>query len=173
MSVAVLAAAPLSILYGEGRSVSEHFDRIHQVHALNSESTSSSSLKAVLARRGGTDLLRDEEAEFICSFSGGVLRDLITLARDAGETAYIDGTPWIYAEHVSSAVAQLGNSYLRGLSPAHLEILRRLAKERVFNPASSDGVELLVTGRVIEYSATDFRVHPALSVLLAESGLHG
>ena len=173
MSVAVLAAAPLSILYGEGRSVSEHFDRIHQVHALNSESTSSSSLKAVLARRGGTDLLRDEEAELVCSSSGGVLRDLITLARDAGETAYIEGSPWIYAEHVSSAVAQLGNSYLRGLSPAHLEILRRLAKERVFNPASSDGVELLVTGRVIEYSATDFRVHPALSVLLAESGLHG
>jgi len=173
MSVAVLAAAPLSILYGEGRSVSEHFDRIHQVHALNSESTSSSSLKAVLARRGGTELLRDEEAELVCSSSGGVLRDLITLARDAGETAYIEGSPWIYAEHVSSAVAQLGNSYLRGLSPAHLEILRRLAKERVFNPASSDGVELLVTGRVIEYSATDFRVHPALSVLLAESGLHG
>jgi hypothetical protein len=173
MGVAVLAAAPLSILYGEGRSVSEHFDRIHQVHALNSEPTCSGSLKSVLARRRGTDLLRDEEAEFICSFSGGVLRDLITLARDAGETAYIEGSPRIYTEHASSAVAQLGESYRRGLSPGHLDILRRLQKEQAFDPASSDGVELLVTGRVIEYSATDFRVHPALGVLIAEAGLHG
>jgi len=172
MGVAVLAAAPLSILYGEGRSVSEHFDRIHQIHALHSDPRSNGSLRSVLARRAGTDLLRDEEAEFICFFSGGVLRDLITLARDAGETAYIEGTPWIYAEHAKSAVAQLGESYRRGLSPGQLGILRRLDKERVFDPASSDGVEVLVTGRVIEYSATDFRVHPALGVLIAGTGVH-
>lgn len=172
MGVAVIAAAPLSILYGEGRSVSQHFDRIHQIHALGSDPTSG-SLKAVLARRGGADLLRDEEAEFICAFCGGVLRDLITLARDAGETAYIEGTPWIYAEHASSAVAQLGESYRRGLSPGHLDILRRLSNSQQFDPASNDGVELLVTGRVIEYSATDFGVHPALGVLIAEAGVHG
>jgi len=117
--------------------------------------------------------LHEEEAELICSFSGGVLRDLITLARDACETAYIEGTPWIYSAHASIAISQLGEGYRRGLSPGHLDILRRLEKERVFDPASSQGVELLVTGRVIEYSATDFRVHPALGSLIDQGGIDG
>jgi hypothetical protein len=169
LKVSVLAAAPLSTLYGEGRAISEHFDRIHQVRAVVPELTGRSVLKSVLSRRDNTGLLHDAEAELICSFSGGVLRDLLTLARDAGEIAYIEGTPYIYPEHVASAVAQLGEGYRRGLSPTHIEILRRLEKEHAFDPSSNDGVELLVTGRVIEYSATDFRVHPALAPLIAQN----
>jgi hypothetical protein len=41
-----------------------------------------------------------------------------------------------------------------------------LKKERSFDVAASPSIELLVTGRVLEYSATDFRVHPALESLL-------
>ena len=92
MRVAVLAAAPLSVLYGDGRSISEHFDRVHRIAALKSEPGNNSDLKSVLNHRGGTDLLGPNEAELICCSSGGVLRDLITLARDAGEAAYIDGS---------------------------------------------------------------------------------
>jgi hypothetical protein len=166
MRVAVLAAAPLSVLYGEGRSISEHFDRIHHMATLSSEPENNSYLKSVLSHRGGTDILGPDEAELICCASGGVLRDLITLARDAGEAAYIEGSDRILPEHANAVIKQLGESYRRGLGPERVKILRKLSKERFFDVTSSPNIELLVTGRVLEYSAGDFRVHPALGALI-------
>ena len=166
MRVGVMAAAPQSVLYGQGRSVSAHFDRVHQIRALSPDPEAGGYLKSVLARRGGTDLLGQDVVQLICRSSGGVLRDLITLARDAGEAAYIEGAEQILVEHANAAIQQMGESYLRGLGPEQIGILRRLIKERSFDVASSPNIELLVTGRVLEYSATDFRVHPALEPLL-------
>src|ERR1017187_5955869 len=166
MRVGVMAAAPQSVLYGQSRAVSAHFDRVHQIRALSTEPDKSGYLKSVITRRGGTDLLGKDVLQLICGSSGGVLRDLITLARDAGEAAYIEGAEEILLPHASAAIKQLGESYLRGLGPEQIAILRRLKKERSFDVASSPNVELLVTGRVLEYSATDFRVHPALEPLL-------
>lgn len=166
MRVAVLAAAPLSVLYGTGRPVSEHFDRVHHIATLSAEPDDNSYLKSVLSHRGGTDLLEPDEIELVCRASGGVLRDLIALARDAGETAYIGGSERVLSEHVETAIRQLGESYLRGLGPVQFGILRRLATERYFDAGSPPSVEMLVTRRVLEYSATDFRVHPALEPLI-------
>jgi hypothetical protein len=166
MRVGVMAAAPQSVLYGQGRAVSAHFDRVHQIRALSPDPEAGGYLKSVITQRGGADLLGQDEVEAICDSSGGVLRDLITLARDAGEAAYIEGAGEIQLLHVIAAIKQLGESYLRGLGPEQIGILRRLIKERSFDVASSPNVELLVTGRVLEYSATDFRVHPALEPLL-------
>jgi hypothetical protein len=166
MRVGVIAAAPQSVLYGQGRAVSAHFDRVHQIRALTSEPEDSEYLKSVITQRGGTALLGPDGVELICEGSGGVLRDLITLARDAGEAAYIEGAEEIQLLHVNAAIKQLGESYVRGLGPEQIGILWRLKNERSFDVASSPNVELLVTGRVLEYSATDFRVHPALEMVL-------
>jgi hypothetical protein len=166
MRVAVLAAAPLSVLYGAGRSISEHFDRIHHIHTLGSTPESADQLKSVLNQRGGGGLLGADEAALICSSSGGVLRDLVTLARDAGEAAYIEGSEKILSRHAKAAVKQMGESYLRGLGPEQLRMLRRVDQERFFDASSRPSIELLVTGRVLEYSASDFRVHPALRPLI-------
>jgi hypothetical protein len=76
MRVAVLAAAPLSVLYGEGRSISEHFDRVHHITTLSSEPENNGYLKSVLSRRGGTDLLGPDEVELVCNSSGGVREEL-------------------------------------------------------------------------------------------------
>jgi hypothetical protein len=168
MRVGVIAAAPQSVLYGQGRAVSAHFDRVHQIRALRPDSKAGDYLKSVLAHRGGTDLLGQDVVDLICESSGGVLRDLITLARDAGEAAYIEGAGEIQFQHAVAAIQQLGESYLRGLGPEQIGILWRLKKERSFDVAASPNIELLVTGRVLEYSATDFRVHPALDLLLPE-----
>jgi hypothetical protein len=175
-----MAAAPQSVLYGQGRAVSAHFDRVHQIRALRPEleigvlakigflAPEDSHLKSVLTQRGGTELLGQDVVELICGSSGGVLRDLITLARDAGEAAYIEGAEQILVPHANAAIKQLGEAYLRGLGPEQIGILWRLKKERSFDVAASPNIELLVTGRVLEYSATDFRVHPALEPLLPE-----
>jgi hypothetical protein len=173
MRVAVLASAPLSVLYGEGRSVSEHFDRVHRIPTLRPEAENGRYLKSVLTHRGGAELLGPDEVELICNASGGVLRDLITVARDAGEAAYIEGSEGINSAHAHSAIKQLGESYLRGLGPEQRKILRLLTKERSYDIASGPNIELLVTGRVLEYSATDFRVHPALWPLISKAEANG
>ena len=111
-------------------------------------------------------MLRKKEEASICTASGGVLRDLISLARDAGEEAYVSGSNWIEMPHVKRVVDQLGNSYLRGLGPAHIKALLMLDKTKSFDVNLPVNLELLATRRVLEYSATDFRVHPALLPLV-------
>lgn len=170
LGVAVIAVAPQSVLYGDGRSISEHFERVHHMPLLNPEQGNNAKLKGVLAHRGGTaDLLGPAESDLICAASGGVLRDLIALARDAGEAAYIAGSDNILPEHTNTAIKQLGQSYLRGLGPEQLKTLRRLHKEGSCDVASPSSFELLATGRVLEYSPTDFKVHPALWPLVPTS----
>lgn len=165
MGVSVLAAAPLSVLYGTGRSISEHFDRVHHMPTLRADA----DLRSVLTHRGASELLGPDDVELVCAGSGGVLRDVVALARDAGEAAYVDGGDRILPDHVKAAIKQLGEAYLRGLGPEQIRVLRRLSKDQSFDVASDANIELMVTRRVLEYSAIDFRIHPALKPLLPKS----
>jgi hypothetical protein len=168
LGVGVIATAPQSLLYGEGRAIAAHFDRTHQIRALSPD-PESNDLKTVLVHRGGTELMDEESADLLCRASGGVLRDLITLARDAGEEAYVEGDTRVQAPHARVAIRQMGESYLRGLGPEQIAILRRLTEFGSFDVASSPSIELLAMGRVLEYSAREFRVHPTLLPLLPAS----
>jgi hypothetical protein len=120
------------------------------------------SLRSVLDKRRGSELLTLQEADAICHFSGGVLRDLISLARDAAEEAYVSDHDSITAGDVEKVVHQLGTGYLRGLGPDAVSTLLKLEGAKSFNVNEPANVELLLTRRVLEYSSTDFRVHPAL-----------
>jgi hypothetical protein len=168
LRVSVLATAPISVLYGVGvgHSVSDHFDRVHHMPVV-AMSREHGFLQSVLRKRGGYDLLTDDTAELICEFSGGVLRDLISLARDAAEEAYISGHDSITPEDVEKVIRQLGTAYLRGLGPESIKILNKLEKLKSFQVDQAANVQLLVTRRVLEYSSTDFRVHPALLYVLS------
>jgi hypothetical protein len=169
LPVSVLMTAPISVLYGAGRSISDYFDKVHHLAAIMTpDPKHEASLHSLLQRRGRSVLLDSHLASHIVFASGGVLRDLITLARDAGEEAYISGHEMIRPDDVEKADRQLGIAYRRGLGPSHLKILNELATNGSFNPSTPKGVELLLTRRVLEYAEADFRVHPALSPLLKE-----
>lgn len=161
LKVSVLATAPLAILY-EGREIAEHFDRIHHLAAISTEGQNQTQLESVLLKRGGDLLLNKEQMAQLCLGSGGVLRDLITLARDAAEEAYIAGANRVEAKQIESAIDQLGTSYLRGLGARQRTRLRMMNKTMSFDVTQHVNVQLLATRRVLEYSATDFGVHPAL-----------
>jgi hypothetical protein len=161
LKISVLATAPISILYGVGSSVAEHFDRVQHLAVVPAD-PGDGFLQSVIERRGGYELLAREHADAVCHYSGGVLRDLISLARDAAEEAYVSGHGSIESPDVEKAVQQLGTSYLRGVGPEALKTLAHLDRSRSFPVNLPANVELLVTRRVLEYSSTDFRVHPAL-----------
>jgi hypothetical protein len=168
LCVSVLVTGPISVLYGVGRSISDYFDKVHHLAVIATDPEHLVPLHSLLQKRGSTALLDPDLASQICVASGGVLRDLISLARDAGEEAYIAEHDMIQNDNVERAIVQLGTAYRRGLGRAQVKALTELAAKGDFNPNSPVGVELLVTRRVLEYSATDFRVHPALVPLLVE-----
>lgn len=169
LRVGVLSTAPISVLYGVGKQVADYFDRVHHIAPLVS-SAGEDQLKNVIEKRQGTELLETAATTLICNASGGVLRDLITMARDAGEGAYIAGSDHIRVVHAEATIKQLGTSYLRGLGPKEIVALRQLHKTKSFDLSSSLNVQLLVTRRVLEYSSTEFRVHPALLPLVLGEG---
>jgi hypothetical protein len=169
LRIGVLSTAPISVLYGVGKQVSDHFDRVHHIAPLVS-SPKDDHLQSVIERRQGAQLLEPESTALICKASGGVLRDLITMARDAGEEAYIAGSDRIGKLHAEATVKQLGTSYLRGLGTYELHALRQLHKTKSFDLRSPINVQLLVTRRVLEDTSRAFRVHPALlPLVLAEA----
>jgi hypothetical protein len=161
LKVSVLATAPISILYGIGRSVSEQFDRVQHLPALLTD-PDDAFLLSVLKKRGALKLMAEQEARTLCIFSGGVLRDLISLTRDAAEEAYVSGHDSIMSTDAEKVVRQLGSSYLRGLGPDSIKALLALEKTKIFDIGKASNIELLVTRRVLEYSSIDFRAHPAI-----------
>jgi hypothetical protein len=163
LKVSVVSAAPLTVLFGAGvgQSVSDHFDRVHHMPVVAAD-PKRGHLRSVLERRRGYELLGDMDGDSICRYSGGVLRDLISLARDAAVEAYIAGHDSVTSQDIENVAQQLGTGYLRGLGPEEIKILHHLEKSKSFDVSQAANVELLVTRRVLEYSSTDFRVHPAL-----------
>lgn len=167
LRVSVLATAPISVRFGGGlgQALSDQFDRVHDMPAVATD-PDQGLLQAVLATRGGYDLLSVSDADSLCHYSGGVLRDLISLVRDAAEEAYVSDRDSITAAEIEKVVHQLGTAYLRGLGPEQIKTLLDLEKSKSFQVDQPANVELLVTRRVLEYSATDFRVHPALLAVI-------
>jgi hypothetical protein len=161
--VSVVSTAPLSVLFGAGvgQSLSGHFDSVHHMPVIAAD-PEGGPLRSVLEKRGGYDLVHPFLADSICRYSGGVLRDLISLARDAAVEAYIAGHDSITSQDIESVAQQLGTGYLRGLGPEQIKTLHHLERSKSFDVNQPGNVELLLTRRVLEYSSTDFRVHPAL-----------
>jgi hypothetical protein len=167
MKVCVLATAPLSVLFGEGvgQSISDHFDRVHHLSVVASD-PENAPLRSELDKRRGSELLTAQQADAICHFSGGVSRGLISLARDAAEEAYVSDHNSITDGGVEKVVRQLGTGYLRGLGPEAIKTLLHLESSKSFKVDVPANTELLATRRVLEYSSTDFRVHPALQSVI-------
>jgi hypothetical protein len=167
LGVSVVLAAPLSLLYGEARAMSEHFDKVYTLPAAIADPKRSPFLTQIVEKRGGRDLLGPEAAETVCLGSGGVLRDLIALVRNAAEEAYIDGAEAIQRVHVQTAIRQLGQSYLIGLGRDQIETLMMARDKGKFTPNTASNLELLLTRRVLDRPPPDpFEVHPALAPLL-------
>jgi hypothetical protein len=116
--------------------------------------------------------MTEREISEIARFSGGVLRDLITLARTSAEAAYRVDEDRIGPAHVGSAIRQLGKRYLVGLSMTQRKWVRGLLNNQVFPLDDPKAIQLLVNRQVLEYFRDQhdfFAVHPALAVVMKES----
>lgn len=163
----VIIVAPLLLWYDKSRFLDDHFDLVKHMPA--TDPSDSAFLERILERRGALDLMDQAEVSNVAKFSGGVLRDLLTLARSAAEYAYRDDQDRIGQKHVRAAIRQLGNRYLAGLGTISMFRLRKLINRREFSVEDSTSRAMLVKRQVLEHfrgGRKSFVVHPALAEVL-------
>jgi hypothetical protein len=165
LNVSVVIAGPLSLLYGAGRQVKDYFDRVEYLPPAPLDSSDTGLLMRVLAARGAHELMHADQMRELCLASGGILRDLVSLARSAGFNAFLDNEDWIGPEHVSHAIDQLGRSYHLSLGTNQLQVLHAILDGNGFDPSKPGNLELLVGRQVLERESS-YEVHPALARLL-------
>ncbi len=172
LPISMIVAAPLILWFEKDRFVQDYFDDVKHIPAAISDPEQSDFLNQILLRRGAADVMDESEVSELARFSGGVLRDLITLARTSAEAAYRDDKDRIEAAHVRSAIRQLGKRYRVGLGKTQRGRIRRLMDDGQFSVEDPISRELLINRQVLEYfnnGSDSFAVHPALAEVLRES----
>ncbi len=171
--IGVVLTAPLLSLYGKYRPILERFDAIvHLPPADTSNQQELAFLASVLAARDPEGVLPVASQSVVAKWSGGVLRDMLALAKDAAQQAYMAGADTIGEGHVRAAVYQLGRTRWLGLNGNEIKILRRIvqAANGPFAPRTDMELALLMTRRILEYphigQVPRFAVHPVLLPLL-------
>jgi hypothetical protein len=171
LGIGVVLVGPLKLLYGTWRPIVAPFDKLYQVSWIDpAEPAGRDFLTRVLRVRSPANVLSDEGAARLVEVSGGVLRDLIGLACDAGEEAYLAGVDAIVASHADAAADAFGRTLMLGLAADDLATLQRLRTQGSFVPVSDRDLALLMTGRVLEFrnGRTRYAVHPTIRPLLEQ-----
>ncbi len=162
---------PLASMYGPHRSVTDHFQHFYPQLSIDPRDERGLEFMIELLRKRAKDeMLTAGACRRLAQLSGGVLRDLVSLARAAGEEAYLRNAESIDVEHVETAADAFGRQLLFGLGSTEVASLQRLRKKKVFVQMSDEDVALLVTRRVLEYrnGRSHFAVHPTIEPLLAQ-----
>lgn len=165
LGISVVVVAPWALSFTGAEKLASQFDRAHELKAENPENRAT-SMQAILTLRDTKSVLTSEASAAICAYSGGVLRDLITLARDAGEAAYLEDADSISEGHVEAAARGLGRIYELGLTAESRQRIRFLARGRPLQPTDPSDLALLLSRKAVQVSAGKYKAHPALNLIL-------
>ena len=118
-------------------------------------------MEASLFEEGALDLL--------IQYSGGVPRQLITLARDASLEARVAAKTRVTEDHAQDAVARERQNFSRMLSKEQLGLLREVKEKKQIDQTPAFQT-LLHTLSVLEYSNHEiwYDVNPLVNDLLAK-----
>jgi hypothetical protein len=164
--ISVIIVAPLLLWYDKSRFLQEYFDTVKHIPPAANGPEDISFLREILTRRGASELMDTAQVNSIVKFSGGVIRDLLTLVRSAASYAYGDDDDRVGRKHVLAAVNQLGNRYLTGLGTRQRRLLQRLQSSEEFPIDDPVALELLANRQVLEHfnrGRESFAVHPSLA----------
>jgi hypothetical protein len=169
-NIGIVLIGPIRSLEGFGRLEVDRFDKLHLQGPVDVEQDPEGRefLFRVLRARVEDSMLPDREALALVAASGGVLRDLISLAKAAGDEAYLSGSEVIEFGHVHAAADAFGRLLMIGLHKPEIDTLKHLRSSGGFVWTTDDDLALLATRRVLEYPhrTPSFSVHPTIVPLL-------
>jgi hypothetical protein len=171
LGIGVVVVGPTKLLYGTYREITRRFDQMHPVTWPDPDNVDEHAfLLRVLQARAPEGLLSEVGALRLVDLSGGVLRDLIGIARNAGEEAYLSGDEVISAAHAEAAGEAFGRGLLFGLDADELGKLQKVRVDEEFIPTTDKDLALLTSGRVLQYQGASMRyvVHPTIHPLLEQ-----
>jgi len=154
---------PVRYSLGSDRSIRDLFDAVYVVPTVDTRSTEGQQfLSSVLRMRDIESVLPDAVLPTLVEASGGVIRDLVTLAQRAGEEAYSRGHDPVHDDDVGSAVSALGDSLAFGIDDAGLRILQAIDETGDFVIRGERELALVDQRRVLNLGTGAWRIHPAL-----------
>ncbi len=179
IGVGIVIVGPQALNFEKHKHIVEKFTAFHLHGAADMYDTEGSAfLEEVLRRRAPETILPQDSRFQLSKFSGGLLRDLISLTRDTGEIAYTMNSSFISNEHVEHASERYGRALILGISSAVIKdllslqiVLRRNVKEIAnrgpsvnFVAATEQDIALLLHRLVIEVPAIPIRyyIHPTV-----------
>jgi hypothetical protein len=174
----VVEVGPQHLRFGKNRSIQSRFTSFHLHGAVSLVSDEGTTfLDRVLMARVDPDLLPDETRKELIAWSGGVVRDLVALARAAGEEAYASGADVVEPTHVRAAADRFGRALLLGITQ---EMAQRLGgfvtrsgrtKELEYTLSSETDIALLLGRLIIEIPGAPVRYVPHPAIVPLVSGL--
>ena len=173
VGIGVVVVGPLRTMFATDRPIADRFDYFYHQPSVDVQGDASGRdfLRQVLRRRADPEILPNTPLRRLVRMSGGVIRDLISLARAAGEEAYTAGADRIGLAHVNAAADAFGRTLMLGLGTDEVDAMQRVRSKGAFVPTSDKEVALLLTRRVLEYGSngrTRYAVHPTLAPLLSQ-----
>jgi hypothetical protein len=165
--IGVVLVGPMRLRYGPQTAIAELFGgNIHSLPEIEPVDAGLAFLTQALRQRVPADVMSDDVAQQLARASGGVMRDLIALAKGAAQEAYVDGSGAVLAAHVATAIDQHGRVSAVGLDSEQVGALRLIREKRTMVIRDERDIVLLERRRVLDYGGGRFVVHPALAPLL-------
>jgi hypothetical protein len=168
----VILTAPVRTLWShsaELRSLCESWDTVPYVDP-DRDPRAHDFLLQVLQRRADPDLLATQHQATLVLASGGVLRDLIELARNAVEEAYMGGRDAVTDEDAQASIARFARGLTLGLSSKDIGVLLSVRASQQVEALDEATLRLLENRQIIEHhdpaSGSYFEPHPTLQLVL-------
>jgi Cdc6-like AAA superfamily ATPase len=169
-----LIVGPVALLYSNfAHTIDHHFNHFEYRSAfdIHNDESAHQFFEQIIKSRSAAGFIREAAITRLISMSGGVLRDLINLAQEAIQEAYLSDAEHVEEDHVKNAERSLGRAKILGLEKCENEILLKMKKTVLEIPTSPEEISLLATGRILEYRYPNrcFAPHPVLRALLSYS----
>ena len=125
----------------------------------------------VLFARSTQGFFQEAALQDLIKFSGGILRDLINLAQESIQEAYLADAETIDRDHVEKAVHSMGRANILGLNNKQYSALKNLVNSKLDIPTSPEEMYFLSTGKILEYRFPErrFDLHPVLKEILVRA----
>lgn len=123
------------------------------------------TIKKIVYARINDNLIDDSVLEKVIMYSGGILRDLFTMLRDASLQAELDNRNKILNDDIEFAFLRLQEIFECSLREKHLPFIKKIYNnpQGIISEANSDFMDLMRTRIIIEYNGKQWRgIHPAV-----------
>lgn len=165
--IGVVVVGPMRLSYERHPALVDLFDQnVYPLADVDPEGPGLDFLVEVLSRRVSPEIMPRDSCVAIARASGGVLRDLVALAKSSAQEAYSVGADVVSGLHVDRAADRFGRIRAVGLDDEQIQVLKKVRGTSTLVIRGEREIALLESRRVLDYGSGRFVVHPTLAPLL-------